>query len=82
MLEAKNGYLVIEEVDVEIRTNSGLILSEKNDRYISKGQVLPQEGNPFSNETVVFKTSDSIKVSEGGKEYLLVESCKILSIIK
>lgn len=82
MLEARNEYLVIEEIKPETTTKSGIIVSDSDKTNIVKGKVINGQATPFINEIVIFTKYDAIPVFEDGKEYLLIKSEKILSIIK
>lgn len=81
MLEAKNKYIVVEEIKPETTTKTGIIVSDSDKTNIIKGKVIGAF-NEFTNEIVIFLKYDAIPVFEDGKEYLLIKSEKILSIIK
>lgn len=90
-LKPTAGYLLIEPVDKEIKTASGIYLPDNAGEKPQKGKVLafgasiPQEGQKVEspakvNDIVFYKKWGGNEVKIDGKEYLFVKFEDVLAI--
>lgn len=90
-LKPTAGYLLIEPVDKEVKTASGIYLPDNAGEKPQKGKVLafgssvPQEGQKVEspakvNDIVFYKKWGGNEVKIDGKEYLFVKFEDVLAI--
>ncbi len=90
------GYALIEPVEVQKQTATGIVLPDTHDEKSQKGKVIAMGGPQTTDsgkkivpqfkvgETVVYKKwgGDEIKLDLTGKEFLFVKFEDILAVLK
>ncbi|MFI5240974.1 MAG: co-chaperone GroES [Microgenomates group bacterium] len=90
-LKPTAGYLLIEPLEKEVKTSSGIYLPDNAGEKPQKGKVigvganLPQDGHEVEspaklNEIVLYKKWGGNEVKVDGKEYLFVKFEDVLAI--
>lgn len=93
MLIPLQDRVILEKIEAEKTTASGIILAEASKekpsmaKVIAVGEGKMEDGKLISvgvsvNDTVIFKQYAGTEVKVDGKEYLVVESKDILAIVK
>ncbi len=93
MIKPLQNYVLLEKVQEEVKTHSGIILSEKPKDEPCKGTVVAVGPGKVENgvrievglhggEVVIYKKFAGSEVSYEGKKYLLLASEDILAIIE
>jgi len=94
-LKPTAGYILIEPVEAEKKTKSGIYLPESHDEKPQQGKVLAVGAEQVLDsgakrsapckigDTVIYKKwgGNEVKLSVGGTEYLFVEFKDILAIV-
>jgi chaperonin GroES len=96
-LKPTAGYILIEPVEAEKKTKSGIYLPESHDEKPQQGKVLAVGGDQVLDsgakrsapcklgDSVIYKKwggKEEVKLSVAGTEYLFVEFKDILAIVK
>jgi len=95
-LKPMPGYALIEPVEVQKQTATGIVLPDTHDEKSQKGKVIAMGGPQTTDsgkkivpqfkvgETVVYKKwgGDEIKLDLTGKEFLFVKFEDILAVLK
>lgn len=90
-LRPTSGYLLIEPLEKEVKTSSGIYLPENAGEKPQKGKVLAVGGNVWQdghevespakiNEVVLYKKWGGNEIKVEGKEYLLVKFEDIMAV--
>ncbi len=90
-LQPTQGYILLEPVEVEKKTSSGIYLPDSHDekpqqaKVLAVGADLPKRKAPCKKgDVVIYKKwgGDEVKLGLGEKEYLFVKFEDILAIVK
>lgn len=93
MLKPLQNYVVLEKCKEEVKTQSGIILTEKPKDEPSTGVVVAvgpgkvENGTRIEtglkeNDKVIYKKFSGTEVSHEGKKYLLMSADDILAIVE
>lgn len=93
MLRPLQDYVVLEKVKEEVKTASGIILTEKPKDEpstgiviaIGEGKIVDGKRFPISlkeGEKVIYKKFAGTEVSNEGKKYLLISVDDILAVVE
>lgn len=91
-LKPAPGYLIIEPLEKEVKTASGIYLPDNAGEKPQKGKVIAVGGKAYQdghevgsfakvNDTVLYKKWGGNEVKEEGKEYLIVKFEDILAVV-
>jgi len=95
-LKPMPGYVLIEPVELEKKTATGILLPDSHDEKSQKGKVIALGGAHITdtgrkiepdfkiNDVVIYKKwgGDEVKFGTVGKEYIFVKFEDILAVIK
>jgi chaperonin GroES len=90
-LQPTQGYVLLEPIEVQKKTASGIYLPDSHDEKPQQAKVLaagpdePKRKAPCKKgDTVIYKKwgGDEVKLGLGEKEYLFVKFEDILAIVK
>ena len=95
-LKPMPGYVLIEPVELEKKTATGIVLPDTHDEKSQKGKVIALGGPHVTDsgrkitpefkigETVIYKKwgGDEVKFGMIGKEYIFVKFEDVLAVIK
>lgn len=95
-LKPMPGYVLVEPVEVQKQTATGIVLPDTHDEKSQKGKVIALGGPQITDsgkkiipqfkvgDTVVYKKwgGDEIKLDLTGKEYLFVKFEDILAVLR
>ena len=95
-LKPMPGYVLIEPVELEKKTATGIVLPDTHDEKSQKGKVIALGGPQITDsgkkvtpdfkvgDVVIYKKwgGDEVKFGVSGKEYIFVKFEDILAIIK
>ena len=95
-LKPMPGYVLIEPVQLEKKTSTGIVLPDTHDEKSQKGKVIAMGGPQINDsgkkiipefkvgEIVIYKKwgGDEVKFGISGQEYIFVKFEDILAIIK
>jgi len=88
------GYVLVEPIEMEKKTATGIVLPDTHDEKSQKGKVMAVGGNKIEkgqeikpefkiNDTVIYKKwgGDEVKLGVLGKEYIFIKFEDILAVI-
>ncbi len=95
-LKPMSGYVLVEPMQLEKKTATGIVLPDTHDEKSQKGKIIALGGSQITDsgkkitpefkvgETVIYKKwgGDEVKFGVSGKEYIFVKFEDILAIIK
>lgn len=91
LISPQNNYLLIEhEIEKEEKTESGIVVTNHDDEFVSIAKVLnaPSDNNNLQGKTILFHKAEALSfkasidgsLSTGNKAYYLLPLARVLAV--
>lgn len=81
-LKAIGDNVVITKTNTEEKTESGIILSTKNDSDFLVGTVVSANENVSEGDKILFENGTGKTVTYEGNEYIILKASEVLALVK